>query len=334
VATDETIPEALEARFSEVCAGGQPMTYADFSEIALYDPEYGYYRADRRRVGKSPEADFYTATSVGEVFGRLLAAAAKTLLRPGDPGDFALAEIGPEPGAGIFHGLETGFAETLAFPLGKPLQLNRPTILVANEVLDAQPFHRLVFRGGRWRELGVLYSGGRLDEIELPELSPPAARRIAPDLPAQASENHHCDLSLAAEDLAGSWARIPGVDGLILIDYGKSWREMLEGTPQGTARAYRSHQQESNLLASPGQQDLTTHVCWDRIQTALTKAGLKNPSLVRQEAFFVNHAWDEAERVAREAAESNQNLLGQLKSLLHPAGFGARFQVLFARRHR
>lgn len=114
---------------------------------------------------------------------------------------------------------------------------------------------------------------------------------------------------------------------MILIDYGKWWDELIQVTPQGTARAFYRHQQETNLLARPGEQDLTTHVCWDLIEAALRRTGFSGIATERQEAFLVKRAWTAIERLSADPAQR-----GAIQSLIHPGGFGAKFQVLSAKR--
>jgi SAM-dependent MidA family methyltransferase len=48
-----------------------PLTVAAFMDLALYDPESGYYTRTARRSGRG--GDFFTSVDVGALFGRLLA---------------------------------------------------------------------------------------------------------------------------------------------------------------------------------------------------------------------------------------------------------------------
>src|SRR5438067_12548796 len=73
------------------------MAFDRFMELALYHPEVGYYRRERRRVGYGPGTDFFTASTSGPVFGELVAAAAANLLGPRDPRTHTFVEIGAEP---------------------------------------------------------------------------------------------------------------------------------------------------------------------------------------------------------------------------------------------
>src|SRR5262245_48098023 len=47
------------------------MTVAAFMDLALYDPEFGYYARAARRSGRA--GDFFTSVDVGSLFGELLA---------------------------------------------------------------------------------------------------------------------------------------------------------------------------------------------------------------------------------------------------------------------
>src|SRR6476619_6952063 len=47
------------------------MTVAGFMDLALYDPELGYYARAGRRSGRA--GDFFTSVDVGPLFGELLA---------------------------------------------------------------------------------------------------------------------------------------------------------------------------------------------------------------------------------------------------------------------
>jgi SAM-dependent MidA family methyltransferase len=119
---------------------------------------------------------------------------------------------------------------------------------------------------------------------------------------------------------------------LVAFDYGKSWRELCEETPTGTVRAYRRHRQGNDVLARPGEQDLTCHVCWDWLAEALVAEGFAPPALESQEAFLVHHASAALARIASaEAGGLSARKLGVLE-LLHPGNLGQKFQVLSARR--
>lgn len=74
------------------------LSWAQVMELALYHPDHGYYAGKPRRVGRG--GDFYTAVSVGPLYGQLLAqVAAETRMPPLlDPSDFTLIEQGAHDG--------------------------------------------------------------------------------------------------------------------------------------------------------------------------------------------------------------------------------------------
>jgi SAM-dependent MidA family methyltransferase len=150
------------------------------------------------------------------------------------------------------------------------------------------------------------------------------------ELPAAAPEGYQLDAPLAAQTLAAALAAQKWRGLFLACDYGKSWRELCEATPQGTARAYFRHTQSNNLLARPGEQDLTCHVCWDWLAGALAQHGFQAPAVESQEAFFVRHAGEFiAQALAAEAARLSPRKRA-LMQLLHPANMGQKFQALHA----
>jgi SAM-dependent MidA family methyltransferase len=313
------------------------MTFARFMQLALYDPSLGYYRQPRRRVGRAPGTDFFTASS-SPLFGELVAAACTSLLAAhhAHPRDFTLVEIGAEPfdsaqrrpESSVLANTPHPFGATKTFRLGDPLELKGPCVVFSNELFDAQPFNRFVFRRGAWRELGVALRGDALVEIEMPEASPALS---AIEGPAPSGVEGYCiDAPLEATALAGRIAAQPWSGLFLAFDYGKTWSELAEATPAGTARAYFRHEQSNDLLARPGEQDLTCHVCWDWLADALARHNFAAPQVESQESFFVHHAAEFlAKATAAEAGRFSEKKLSLLQ-LLHPSHLGQKFQALWA----
>ncbi len=328
-----TVSSAFLNAFSRRALGQSWLRFDAFMDLALYDPEVGYYTASRQRVGFAPQADFFTATSSGPLFGELVVAAVTTLLAGHDLRQFTWVEVGAEPSlhapevaAGILRDVAHPFGATRTVRLGQPVSLAGPVVLFSNELFDAQPCRRFVLRAGRWQECAVQLRDHLLQEIEIP------VTEIPPELPTTAPEGYRLDLSFASRSLLRQLAA-PGWHGLILaFDYGKSWAELVTATPQGTARAYHRHQQSNDLLAQPGEQDLTAHVCWDWLCEDLRTLGFTAPAVLSQEAFFIHNAGPAiAQTMAAEANRLSQRKLALLQ-LLHPSHLGQKFQVLHALR--
>ncbi len=301
------------------------MSFARFIELALYDPQLGYYRRPHPRVGFGPGTDFFTASTSGPLFGQLVTAAAVKLLGDHDPRTFTFVEVGAESAEGILAGVDHPFGSVRTQRIGETLHLDGRCVVFSNELFDAQPFQRFVFRRGGWRELGVALRTDELVEIEI-------STTVPDNFPTTAPEGYVIDAPFAAATLLDELAK-PAWTGLfIACDYGKSWHELIEATPAGTARAYFQHTQSNDLLARPGAQDLTCHVCWDWLAARLVAHGFSAPSLESQEAFLVKHAGAFiAATTAAEAAQFSRKKLSLLQ-LLHPANLGQKFQVLHATR--
>jgi SAM-dependent MidA family methyltransferase len=140
------------------------------------------------------------------------------------------------------------------------------------------------------------------------------------------------DAPLGSVALARSLADQPWTGLFVAFDYGRSWAALTEEYPAGTARAYHRHTQSNDLLARPGEQDLTCHVCWDWLVAALAERGFDPPQIESQEAFFAHRASPFiAASVAAHAGHFSREKLALLQ-LLHPAHLGQKFQVLHALR--
>lgn len=307
------------------------VSFARYMELAMYHPRAGYYTRDFKRVGRDNRADFFTATSFNPVFGELVVAAASKLLEPARSADYVFVEIGAEPGGGILRDIPHPFATDQTISLGQPFTLPEKAVVFSNELFDAQPFHRVVWQGGRWQELGVALHGRHLRDVLLPAFSAELAAH-ADRLPKQAEENYHIDLPLRTGPLL---ERIVGQkwQGLFLaFDYGKYWQELAENIPSGTARTYHRQKMGNDLLARPGKQDLTCHICWDWLEDGLGRAGFGESRLDSQESFFMNYAAETLAAITKAEASSFSLRKRMLIQLLHPANMGQKFQALHALR--
>ncbi len=318
-------PEMRAALLDRADPSGR-LGFDTFVEVVLYHPQLGYYQREQPRIGRSDGTDFYTASTLSESFAPLVVAAARHLLPQGlAPMDCTFVEIGAEHPGGILGPHPHPFRAATAFSLGEPWTLPSPAILFSNELFDAQPFRRFLRMHGKWRERGVIVREEGLGECLLDE------RTTHPDeLPQAAPDGYTYDLPTGAQALANKLTAMPWKGVFLAFDYGKTAEQLATEHPEGTARAYFRHRQHNDLLARAGHQDLTCHICWDPLMTALEKHGFHSIQLERQEAFFLHHA---ADAIAHFVA-ANPNALStprrQLMELLHPQHLGARFQVLSA----
>ena len=115
---------------------------------------------------------------------------------------------------------------------------------------------------------------------------------------------------------------------LVTIDYGLTADEFLvPERMQGTARAYSHHQASRDVLADPGEQDITAHVNFTAIQTAGQLAGLRTDAFMTQAQFLTGIAgrvWKSGASFGAWTPERTR----QFQTLTHPEHLGQSFRVL------
>ncbi|HEV3475504.1 MAG TPA: SAM-dependent methyltransferase [Actinomycetota bacterium] len=275
-----------EQLVEEIRARG-PITFAEFMDAALYDPDQGFYATPP--IGE--HGDFVTSPHVSPAFGSLVARQlAECWEILGRPNPFTVVEIGAGDGtlgrqlrvavtwvpafAGAFryaaverspgalrvlreHGLETRTS----------LDDLEPVVgcILANEVLDNVPFHRLRYRDGRTVEVMVGANGERLTEEES---EPTADALAAMGRPLQDGEERPVSPAALAmvRDVTAALER----GYAFLFDYGFRAEE----TP-GPVHAYRDHRVLAEVLEDPGSRDVTAAVDLDAVAAEAREAGLQ-----------------------------------------------------------
>ena len=207
-------------------------------------------------------------------------------------------------------------------------------IIFSNELLDAMPVHRLGWDAQRrqWFEWGVTILSERFDWCRLPNSVPatrhPPPAAIAPELLEILPEGFTIEICPAAETWWREAAARLQHGKLVTLDYGLSAEEFF--APQrrdGTLRAYRQHQICGDVLANPGDQDLTAHVNFTALQQAGEAVGLKTESLLTQAQFLTRigaRAWSPENNFGVWSQERSR----QLQTLTHPQHLGRAFRVL------
>ncbi len=209
-------------------------------------------------------------------------------------------------------------------------------VIIANELLDAMPFHRLGWDAQRqvWFEWGVAWKDGEYLWVRLPQAQ--ASLSIAPCVSTELLSILPNGFTTEVCPLAAQWwsdaADILQRGKLLTFDYGLECEEFFAPhRAQGTLRAYRNHQQSSEVFADPGRQDITAHVNFSVIRKAGETAGLRTEMFATQAQFLTRIA----ERFWREPARNGSWTASQcrkFKTLIHPQHLGRAFRVLLQSR--
>jgi SAM-dependent MidA family methyltransferase len=353
----------LLARVHEEIARDGPMTFARFMDLALYDTDGGYYRGETARPGR--EGDFLTAPEAHPIFGAALArAVADASDRLGRPEPFVLREYGAGDGAlavAILDGLAkerpdlatviryepieveprrleaivarleaAGHGARLAAPASPDRAIDG--FVLANEVLDALPTHRVVQRAGELMEVMVGSRDGSLVDVEADLSTPALARRQSEDRVTLA-DGQRAEICLAVDDwiAAASAGLRRGV--LLLIDYGYPAAELYDPIRRrdGTLRAYLRHRVHDDPYVHVGRQDLTAHVDVTAVERAAIAAGLTHLGTTTQAEFLVGLGTEDLlHAIQADPATTMEGYLAvrsALVRLLDPAAMG-RFRVM------
>jgi len=338
------------------------MPFAEFMRRALCDPAHGYYSRAHGQIGK--RGDFFTSVSVGPFFGELLVFQFARWIEalPQSQSGFQIVEAGAHDGQLARDVLEAMaqhepvLLKSIEYSIIEPSTARRIAqqtglarfsnvrwfknfseisnrvhgVIFSNELLDAMPVHPFAWsaKQRRWEELGVTISNESFVWTRLPHatITPPelpdALLDVLPD-------GYVVELS---PDVIQWWrdAATALVHGkLMTIDYGGTLEEMLSpGRTSGTLRAYAQHRVSNDVLANPGEQDITAHVNFFEIQRVGEAAGLKTNAFTTQSQFLTE--------IARELWTQRrswpQNQVRQFQTLTHPEHLGRPFRVLIQSR--
>ncbi|WP_035900231.1 class I SAM-dependent methyltransferase [Labrenzia sp. DG1229] len=343
------VKEKIKAR---IMAEG-PMSVAQYMATCLGDPDGGYY-ATRDPFGR--DGDFITAPEVSQMFGELVGAACASAYQAlGEPEQINLVEFGPGRGtlmadllrvaalrpaflkSASLHLIETSphlrkkQQETLAKTPLQPAFLDTfldvpdgPLIVVANEFFDALPIHQFIKTEHGWHERVI----GLNDAGEL-TFGAGTARMPRSELPAGLAE---CPLgtiietqpaaNAIAQELGVRLARYGGA--VLIVDYG-----YLKTAPGDTLQALYKHVYD-DVLAHPGDADLTAHVNFEALATSAIKGGAKvHPPMTQGDFLLRSGLLERAGTLgAGKTHLEQESIRNEVERLAAPDQMGSLFKVL------
>ena len=354
--------KALAARIrSEIEADG-PMTFARFMDLALYEAHGGYYRSAEARPGQ--EGDFLTAPELHPIFGEAVATQLiEVWERLGQPHPFVVEEHGAGTGAlaeAVLRGLDQSGSRLLqairyvpievdqrrieAFTdrltaagfterIGTPATGSFTGVVLANEVLDALPVHRIGVHDGRLMErfVGLDETGAFADAWGEPSTAA-ILQRLA-DESVELAEGQSAEVCLALDEwITSAVARLErGV--LLVFDYGAPAADLYDPIRRhnGTIRAFARHRLAEDVYAHVGRQDLTAHVDLTAVDAAARAAGLAEIGRTSQAEFLMGNGIEERLRAVQADPATTLAQYTRWRSalvrLIDPAGMGG-FRVL------
>ncbi|MBC8121844.1 MAG: class I SAM-dependent methyltransferase [Gemmatimonadaceae bacterium] len=236
------------------------ITFAEYMELALYDPEHGYYATNVANIGM--HGDFFTSPHLGADFGELLGDLFVEMWQTlGEPAKFTLVEMGAGQGVlaadlltyvrrrhpGFFEALEYTIVEKSAALVVEQRQrlgsfaeqagkLHWSTLaeiepdsvrgcFFANELVDAFPVHQFVIAEGKLQEIYVTArstENGTVFQEVSGEPSTPIAEffELVGLEPRTLGEGYRSEVNLLALDWLEAVAQRLAHGYLLTIDYG------------------------------------------------------------------------------------------------------------------
>ena len=344
----------LEQRIRQEIEATGPMPFEVFMDLALYDPDGGFFTTGKLRSERG--GDFLTSPEVSPLFGETLARfVEQERERIGQP--FEVVEVAAGSGSLIgplkraidveVWAVETSPAAREA--VGVILDPDRVRsdlpdrlrgVVIANELLDNLPMALAQRVEGGWRERWVGVDGDRLAMLD----APPRAEVLEwlADYAGEVPEGGWVEVQLAA----GAWLRDIlhrlEAGSLLIFDYGDTAENLIPRRQDGTLRTYRAHHLGPHPLDEPGETDITADVNFSALMAVAGEAGMSY-ELHRQDDFLtelgLGDRLSDIRLAELEAARSGdemerlrlRTLKTEAETLLHPRGLGD-FRVLVARR--
>jgi SAM-dependent MidA family methyltransferase len=329
------------------------LSFRDFVELALYHPEFGYYARAENPVGKG--ADYVTAPLLSPVFSFAISNLVRDFVRRCEGGVCSIVDIGCGDGGLIESVARQDWPDDVRF-FGVDRSLERVDcgeatyvrtidelpragahLFLSNELYDAFPFARLVKRGEHVHELWVKERDGVLDWTEYE--APAAYDDYFAERGIELAEGQFADVSLEWEAFHADVAKFLQRGLIVTIDYGYPADKLFSSRARrfGTAAAYAGQRVSRDLLANPGEQDLTAHINFSDLERAGARHGVTTVSFDRLAKFLLGLGITEHElfRPVHELSIDNpeqglelMQAREEARRLVLPDGIGEEMRVL------
>jgi NADH dehydrogenase [ubiquinone] 1 alpha subcomplex assembly factor 7 len=321
---------ALEREIRRLIAAAGPMPVADYMRLCLTHPQHGYYLT-RDPFGAG--GDFITAPEISQMFGELIGLWLAAVWRQmGAPENVRLIELGPGRGTLMLDALRAarvvkGFREAVVLhlveispalqkqqqqrlePLDVPILWHPtlddvpggPSLIVANEFIDALPIHQAVKQPDGWRERAIeIGPDGKFRFGLVRETLP----HFDTGLPRALRQSPNGSIfEWRADWIALELGRRARKDGAALIlDYGHI-KYGLGDTLQAVAgHAY------TDPLAAPGEADLTAHVDFEALAQSAESIGAHIHGPILQRDFLLRLGIEQRAATLKAAATRDKAL--------------------------
>lgn len=302
--------ELQEIIINDIDKNGGVISFSRYMELALYYPRLGYYSNDLFKFGAS--GDFVTAPLISNIFGFLLAkqimeifsfGVEKSILEFGAGNGKLAADILISSGENInkYYILELSanlknwqletIKQKVPQYLDKVIWLDELPktfngVMIANEVLDAQPCDLIRYDDGEIIGVGVTYQDKHFvyQDCQLSDTTNAICKNLAFNYHDYLTEVHSIN-----QIFMQTIAKTLNHGAAIFIDYGAGQQEYYH--PQkarGSLRGFFRQQVLDSVLVYPGLIDITASVNFSLIANSAIDTGLELIGYTTQGNFLIN----------------------------------------------
>lgn len=336
------------------------ITYEEFISLCLYDSDKGYYQKSDTKIGR--RGDFYTTSSVGSVYGEVIASVFCRLIK-----NEVIDPIFVEVGAGngrfaysfltyceknepeIFTNLEYRIVDESKYHRALQMQILeqfanvryysniseltkiQKGMIFSNELFDALPVRVVEFYQDKWQEVVISYN----ESYELVE----KLIKIDDDAIYEFLKHHHfngkhgqrIEIPVGMETVFKGLSESLEHGIIMTVDYGFTREEWnAPHRVKGSLRGYYQHDIKTNVFEFLGEMDLTTHIHWDELKRIGEKNYLENVYFTSQRQalldFGILNCLIEHAAINPFSDEYKHNRA--IQSLIMPGGISDSFQLL------
>ena len=317
------------------------MTFRDFMSYALFHETHGFY-TQAPAIGSSVGPFDTSAKFRGFAFGvsQAISQASCVIGLP-----IRVLEIGGgtgQLGEGIVSFLSVPH-DYMVFETSPGLRIQQaerglkvletltglepsPTVVLANEVLDALPVHRIM--GLANQEVCELYveldEEGELCEQPGPLSTPKLHQRLQQEH-IQLGRGHIAELCLEIPSFLQELERVVKPGYIIFVDYGDKASNIYSyRNRNGTLRSYYQQQQIHDMFYAVGQQDMTANVDFTAVISEAQALGLELAGCISQGTWLSNLG------IQKYVGTGKDSILRQkeVDQLTGQASLGSAFDVL------
>ena len=206
-------------------------------------------------------------------------------------------------------------------------------IVIANEIFDSLPFHRLKVVDGGLEEILVLYDKNKDEFIETyGNIEDEEIIKLLLESEFEFVENQELEVSTNSRKLLTEINSLLKNGLILIIDYGYLSKELYSSKRlNGTYKCLYKHKIIKNPYINIGNQDITAHVNFDYLTSIGKEFGFSLLKYTTQSQFLIDWGILEIiEKYSDKEINDQENINSRLaiKTLLLPEFMGESFKVL------